>query len=154
SGQPTGNTASLAQKVGPLEAPAARSGEPPRRIPITERDLTPQERAWIAEIPQANASWADVDVSGTRVWGKCDCGQCRSIYLHSEAPPNPSLLDARGYIGRIEIRTADDFGITITLGHSNGALDELYVNYVDLSEKGDRALQDHWQEVAHTTVGM
>jgi hypothetical protein len=128
--------------------------EPPRRIGVPERALTAQERAWIEEILRANPKWADVDVTGTRVWGKCDCGQCRSVYLHSGAPQNPSLLGARGYIGRIEIRSVDDFGITITLDHINGALDELYVSYVDLGERGDRSLPEHWQEAARSTVAM
>jgi hypothetical protein len=132
----------------------SHNNQPPKIEPIPERALTGQERAWIEEILQANASWADVDVSGTRVWGKCDCGQCKSVFLRSDTPQNPSLAGSRGYIGRVEIRTADDFGITITLDHLDGALDELYVNYVDLGDKGDRALGDHWFEVAHTAVGM
>jgi len=131
-----------------------RQIEPARRKPIPERELTAQERAWITDILQANTSWADVDPSGTRVWAECDCGLCRSIYLRSDVRQNPSLLGTRGYIGRIEIRTADDFGITVTLDHLDGALDELYVNYVDLSERGDRTLPEHWREVARTAVAM
>lgn len=128
--------------------------EPPKRKPIPRRALTVRERTLISEILQANPAWADVDVSGTRVIAECGCGMCKSIYLDSDRPQNPSVLGTFGYIGRTEIRTLDDFGITVTLDQRDGKLDELYVDYVDLSAAGDRVLPDEWIEAAHTTQPM
>jgi len=56
--------------------------------------------------------------------------------LYTEAQPNQSQSGTRGYIGRLEIRTADNFGITVTLDQHDGLLDELYVDYLDLEERG------------------
>ena len=128
--------------------------QPPKRKAIPERPLTPRERRLVAEILQANPAWADVDLSGTRVIAQCDCGECKSVYLHSDAPQNPSARGKHGYIGRTEIRTTDDFGITVTLDQRDGRLDELYVNYVDLSTAGNRKLPEQWSEVARTTQRM
>jgi hypothetical protein len=124
------------------------------RKPIPPRPLTIRERELITEILQANAAWADVDASGIRVVAKCDCGNCRSVYLDSDEPQNPSARGTHGYIGRMEIRTIDDFGVTVTLDQRDGRLDELYVNYVDLAAAGDRTLPENWKEIAHTTEPM
>lgn len=126
----------------------------PKKTPIPERPLTPRERKLVAEILEANPAWADVDVSGTRVVAHCDCGECMSVYLHSDAPQNPSARGTRGYIGRTEIRTTDDFGITVTLDQRDGQLDELYINYVDLGTTGNRTLPEQWSEAIHTTEAM
>jgi hypothetical protein len=77
-----------------------------------------------------------------------------TVYLDSPKPQNPSLAGTRGYIGRIEIRTADDFGITVTLDQHDGRLSELYVDPLDLREPGGRILPDQWQETGHITTPM
>ena len=74
----------------------------PQRKPIDPRPLSPLERSWIQEILEHNPRWADVDLSNTRIVAVCDCDQCKSVYLDSPAPQNPSLAGTLGYIGRIE----------------------------------------------------
>lgn len=122
--------------------------------PIEPRPLTPQERQWIQEILQHNPRWADVDLSGTRVVARCSCGNCQTVYLDNPEPQNPSLLGTRGYIGRIEISTTDDFGITVTLDQYDGRLSQLYVDPIDLREPGTRILPKHWQEKGHIVTPM
>lgn len=124
----------------------------PKRRPIPARDLSAQERSWIQEILNTNKLWADMDLGATKVVAECDCGECRTAYLDS--PQNPSLGGTRGYIGRIEIRTNNEFGITITLDQLDGKLSELYVNAVDLSDDGSRPFPEHWGEHAHIVVPM
>src|SRR5271156_5305587 len=108
----------------------------PKRRPIPARSLSAQERGWMQEILDSNRLWSDVDLSTTKVIAECDCGECRTAFLDS--PQNQSLRGTRGYIGRIEIRTNNEFGITVTLDHLDGKLSELYVNAVDLSDEGSR----------------
>jgi len=88
------------------------------------------------------------------VVAQCGCGECRTVYLDSDRPQNASLRGTRGYIGRIEIRTTSDFGITITLDQFDGKLDELYVNYVDLSDDGHRPFPHDWDESTHLVQAM
>jgi hypothetical protein len=123
-------------------------------MPVPERELSARERTWIHEILAAHELWSDVDFSATRVVGKCDCGECRTVYLDSATPQNPSLHGTRGYIGRIEIRTTNGFGITITMDQRDGKLYELYVNHVDLSDRGNRTFPENWEELAHLVVAM
>jgi hypothetical protein len=123
-------------------------------MPIPERDLNAQERTWIREILNAHQLWSDVDFSATRVVGKCDCGECKTVYLDSAAPQNPSLHGTRGYIGSIEIRTTNGFGITVTLDQLDGKLSELFVNHVDLHDPGNRPFPEEWQELEHLVVPM
>jgi hypothetical protein len=84
----------------------------------------------------------------------CNCGECNSVYLESDTPQNPSARGIHGYIGRTEIRTTDDFGITVTLDQRDGKLDELYINYLDLSADGNRRLPDRWSQAMRTTEPM
>ena len=98
--------------------------------------------------------WADVDLNDTQVVAECDCGKCKTVYLDSSSPQNPSLAGTKGYIGRIEIRTIDDFGITITLDQKDGRLSELYVDPMDLIEPGNRIAPDQWQEKGHIVTPM
>ncbi len=124
----------------------------PKRRPIPARDLSVQERSWVQEILNTNRLWSDVDLSATRVVAECDCGECRTAYLDS--PQNPSVRGTRGYIGRIEIRTNNEFGITVTLDQLDGKLSELYVNAVDLSDDGSRPFPEQWGELAHIVEPM
>jgi hypothetical protein len=126
--------------------------EEPRAVP--KRPLSTREREWITEILQSNPAWADVDLAATRVVGECACGKCNTVYLDSDRPQNPRLLGTKGYIGRIEIRTADEFGITITLDQGDGKLYELYVNFLDLSPEDNRGAPSQWNEVAHIVTRM
>jgi hypothetical protein len=64
------------------------------------------------------------------------------------------LQGLRGYIGRIEIRTNNDFGITVTLDQADGKLGELYVNAVDLSDESQRPFPEKWEEIAHIVEAM
>src|ERR1022692_34207 len=91
----------------------------PQRKPIEPRSLSPQERSWIHEILEHNPRWADVDLNAARVIAQCDCGKCRTVFLDSLLPQNPLLAGTKGWVGRIEIRTSDDFGITIALDQLN-----------------------------------
>jgi hypothetical protein len=124
----------------------------PKRRQIPARDLNAQERAWIQDILNTNTLWSDVDLSATKVVAECDCGECRTVYLDS--PENPSVRGTRGYIGRIEIRTNNDFGITVTLDQLDGKLSELYVNAVDLSDDGSRPFPEQWGELVHIVEPM
>ena len=128
--------------------------EEPKRRAVPERPLSKRERDWIAEILQINPAWADVDFAATRVVGDCACGKCHTVYLDSDLPQNPRLSGTKGYIGRIEIRTADEFGITITLDQGDGKLYELYVDFLDLSPEGNRGAPPQWSEVAHIVTSM
>lgn len=124
----------------------------PSRKAIPARELTVQERAWIQEILGTSPLWSDFDLGFTKVVAKCDCGQCRTAYL--EGPQNASLNGTRGYIGRIEIRTDNDFGISVTLDQFDGKLSQLYVNALDLSDDGSRPFPERWGEVAHIVEPM
>lgn len=124
----------------------------PKRRQIPARDLNAQERSWIQEILNTNRLWSDLDLSATKVVAECDCGECRTAYLNG--PQNSTVKGTRGYIGRIEIRTNNDFGITVTLDQSDGKLSELYVNAVDLSDDGSRPFPKQWDELAHIVVPM
>jgi hypothetical protein len=124
----------------------------PKRRQIPARDLNAKERSWIQEILNANRLWSDVDLSAAKVVAECDCGECRTAYLNS--PQNQAVAGTRGYIGRVEIRTDNDFGITVTLDQLDGRLSELYVSAVDLSDDGSRPFPDSWGELAHIVEPM
>ena len=124
----------------------------PKRRKIAERDLSPQERGWIQEILNAKSVWSDIDLESTKVIAECDCGECRSVYL--DGPRNPALTGTVGYIGRIEIRTVNEFGITVTLDQLNGKLSELYVSAMDLSDDGTRSFPDKWDEIVRIVEPM
>jgi hypothetical protein len=126
----------------------------PERRPIDPRSLSSRERSWIREILESNPLWADVDLSATRVIAQCDCGKCRTVFLDSPTPQNPRLAETKGWVGRIEIRTTDDFGITVALDQCDGNLSGLYVDALDLGEVGDRAFPDEWRETTHIVIGM
>src|SRR5215813_6283252 len=110
----------------------------PKRKPIEPRPLSGQELCWIREIIENNPLWPDFDLNDTNVIAECDCGKCGTVYLRSSSPQNPRLTGTTGYIGRIEIITADDFMITITLDQCGGSLVELFVDALDLREPGNR----------------
>jgi hypothetical protein len=116
----------------------------PKRRQIPARDLNARERSWIQEILNVNRLWSDVDLSAAKVVTECNCGECQTAYLSS--PQNQAVAGTRGYIGRIEIRTDNDFGITVTLDQLDGRLSELYVNAVDLSDDDSRPFPDSWGE--------
>jgi len=124
------------------------------REPIEPRPLSLQERRWIQEILDHNPRWADVDLSDTSVTARCGCGRCKTVYLDSPTPQNPSLAGTKGFLGRIEISTADSFLITVTLDQHDGKLSELYVDPLDLCEPGNRMLPDKWQETGHLVTAM
>jgi hypothetical protein len=125
-----------------------------QRKAVTPRPLTAQERSWIQEILEHHPRWTDVDIAGIQVVAKCDCGKCRTVYLDSSSPQNPSVAGTMGYTGRIEVRTDDDFLITITLDQRDGKLSELYVDPVDLNEPRNRILPEVWRETGHTVTRM
>ena len=124
----------------------------PKRRHIPQRGLNAHESVWIREILASNKLWSDIDLGATKVAAECDCGECRTVYLDSAQ--NHSCRGTRGYIGRIEIRTNDEFGITVTLDQLDGKLSELYVNAVDLSDKGSRSFPERWEEIAHIVEPM
>jgi len=126
----------------------------PLRIPIEPRSLSPQERSWIHEILEHNPRWADVDLNAARVVAQCDCGKCRTVFLDSLLPQNPMLAGTKGWVGRIDIRTCDDFGITVALDQLDGKLSGLYVDAIDLNDTGDRTFPAQWQEKEHITTAM
>jgi len=95
-----------------------------------------------------------VDLKTARAVAQCDCGTCRTVFLESPSPQNPSLVGMKGWVERIEIITSDDFMITIALDQLDGMLSGLYVDAVDLLEPGDRAFPDQWQEKVHIVTPM
>src|ERR1017187_5875408 len=97
----------------------------PLRKPTEPRSPSSQERSWIHEILEHNPRWADVDLDAARVVARCDCGKCKTVFLDSPLPQNPLLAGTKGWVGRIEIKTCDDFLITIALDHLNGNLSGL-----------------------------
>jgi hypothetical protein len=125
-----------------------------RKESIAERDLTVPERTWISQILRANQLWSGASLNATRVVGKCACGECRTVYLESPVPQNPQLQGTRGYVGRIDIRTTNGFGITVTLDQIDGKLFELYINHVDPSEDGNRTFPENWEEAASVVEPM
>jgi hypothetical protein len=128
------------------------SGNHPKRRQIPARDLNAQERSWIQEILEISKFWADVDLGTAKVVAECDCGECRTVYLDS--PQNSALAGTSGYVGRIEIRATNEFGITVTLDQLDGRLSELYVNAADLHGDGTRPFPDRWGEIAHIVEPM
>jgi len=126
----------------------------PQRKAIEARSLSSQERSWIHEILEHCPRWADVDLNAARVVAQRDCGRCRTVFLDSPSPQNPSLVGTKGWVGRIEIMTSDDFMITIALDQLDGRLSGLYVDAIDLHKAGDRAFPDQWREKGHTVTPM
>jgi hypothetical protein len=118
------------------------------------RPLTLQEQSWIKEILDGHPEWSELDPSNTRVTAESVTGNARTVKLSTGASPIPSLRGTNGYLGRVEIRTADNFGITITLDQHDGSLEELYVDFLDLEESGDRPRPREWQELAHVNTKM
>ena len=126
----------------------------PQTRPIRPRSLSSQERSWIREILESNPRWADVDLMAVRVIAQCDCGKCKTVFLDRPTPQNPRLAGTKGWVGRIEIMTTDDFMITVALDQSEGSLSGLYVDALDLREAGDRAFPNEWREKAHIVTRM
>jgi len=126
----------------------------PQSRPIKPRPLSPQECSWIHEILEHNPKWTDVDINSAHVVADCGCGKCKTVFLDSISPQNPSLSGTKGYVGRIEIRTYDDFGITIALDQLDGKLSGLYVDAIDLREPGERPFPDQWREKGHIVIPM
>jgi hypothetical protein len=124
----------------------------PQRKAISPRELSTRERAWVQEILATDPQWSGTDIRRLKVVAECSCGECRSGYL--EGPQNLNAKGTRGYIGRIEIRTNNEFGITVTLDQLDGKLSELYVNAVDLGDAGLRPFPDNWTELAHIVERM
>ena len=118
------------------------------------RPLTQQEKSWVKEILDVNPEWTDVSVSSIEVNAESVAGNSHTIRLHMEGPPKQNQGGTKGYLGRLEIRTADNFGITVTLDQHDGSLDELYVDYLDLEEMGDRPQPLKWEELAHICTKM
>jgi hypothetical protein len=129
----------------------------PHRRPIEPRPLNSIERGWIQAIVEKNPLWADVDLSRLRVVADCGCGyaNCKTVYLDENVPvQNPRLAGTKGYIGRIEISTQDDFGITVTLDQGDGKLSELYVLFTDIGIGDERTAPQTWQELFRTVTSM
>ena len=118
------------------------------------RPLTQQEQSWVKEILDVNPEWINVSVSSIKVNDESVAGNSRTMKLQLEAPPKQNQTGTKGYLGRLEIRTADNFGITVTLDQHDGWLDELYVDYLDLEERGDRLRPLEWKELAHICTKM
>lgn len=77
-----------------------------------------------------------------------------NVYAAGNLIASDDQTGTKGYVGRLEIRTADNFGITVTLNRHDGWLDELYVDYLDLEERGDRPQPLEWTELAHICTKM
>jgi hypothetical protein len=118
------------------------------------RSLTQQERSWVAEILSGHTEWSEVDVNEIHVLREHTTGNMRTVELSNGKNPIPSLRGTRGYIGRIEARTADNFGITVTLDQYNGLLAELHIDFLDLQEPGNRAKPNEWKELVHIYTKM
>jgi hypothetical protein len=120
----------------------------PQREPIEPRDLSSREISWLREIVESNPQWADSDLNAARVVARCACGKCRTVFLECPSPQNPLLAGTKGWVGRVEIMTTDDFLITVTVDQRDGSLSGLYVDIdaLDLRELGDRAFPDEWRE--------
>jgi hypothetical protein len=127
---------------------------PPQQQPIEPRSLSTRERSWIHEILEHNSRWADVDINETHVIAQCDCGKCKTVFLDSASPQNPLLSGTKGWVGRIEIQTYDDFMITVALDQLDGKLSGLYVEALDLHEPGHRPFPKQWHEKEHIAVSM
>ena len=126
----------------------------PQRKTIEPRSLSSQERSWIREILEKHPQWADVDLNAAQVIAQCDCGKCKTVFLASLASQNRLLAGTKGWVGRIEIMTTDDFMITVGLDQNEGNLSGLYVDALDLRELEDRSFPDQWHEIAHVVTRM
>ncbi len=118
------------------------------------RSLPQQEQSWVKEILDVNPEWMDVNVSSLKVNVETVAGNSRTMKLCMDGPPKQNQAGTKGYLGRLEIRTSDNFGITVTLHQHDGSLDELYVDYLDLEERGDRLRPLKWEELARVCTRM
>jgi hypothetical protein len=118
------------------------------------RSLTQQEQSWIREILNGNPEWTSFDPSSIRILAESVVGNSRTMKLYTENPSRRDQRGTKGYIGRVEIRTADNFGITVTVDQHDGLPDELYVDFLDLEERGDRLPPAEWEELAHIYTRM
>lgn len=118
------------------------------------RSLTQQERLWVAEILSGHPEWSEVNLNQIYVLDEHINGNMRTMELSKCAIPIPSLRGTKGYLGRIEVRTADNFGLTVTLDQYDGSLQELHIDFLDLQEPGDRFKPNEWQELAHIYTKM
>lgn len=117
------------------------------------RPLTQQEESWVREILDGNPKWNGVSAALVTVIAEVVEGSSRSMRLSTDTPAK-GLAGTKGYIGRLDIRTSDNFGITVTLDQHDGHLYELYVDFLDLEDRGDRPRPLKWKEVAHVHKEM
>jgi hypothetical protein len=120
----------------------------------SSRSLTQQERSWVAEILGGHPEWSEVDLDEIYVLDEHGTGNMRTMELSKGAIPISKLRGTKGYLGRIEVRTADNFGLTVTLDQYDGSLEELHVDFLDLQEPGDRPKPNEWQELVHIYTKM
>jgi hypothetical protein len=120
----------------------------------SSRPLTPQERFWVGEILGGHPEWSGIELDQLSVVAENITGNIRSMKLSQGPLQVLELRGTKGWIGRIEIRTADNFGITVTLDQHDGLLEELHVDFLDLDESGKRPQPDTWREIAHIYTKM
>ncbi len=77
------------------------------------RSLTQQEQSWVKEILDLNPEWTDVSVSSIKVNIESVAGNSRTMKLSMDGPLKQNQTGTKGYVGRLEIRTADNFGIKL-----------------------------------------
>ncbi len=119
----------------------------------TPRPLTKQEHSWVREILDGNPKWNGVSAALVTVLAEVVEGSSIEVKLSSGTEVK-GLAGTKGYIGRLDIRTSDNFGITVTLDQHDGRLNELYVDFLDLEDGGDRPPPLKWKEVAHVHTAM
>lgn len=120
----------------------------------SSRPLTPQERPWVTEILSGHLEWFKVDLNEIHVRAESSTGNMHTMKLSKGTFQVECLRGTKGYLGRIEMRTADNFGITVTLDHYDGSLKEFHVDFLDLEEPGDRPQHQEWLELAHVYTKM
>src|ERR1700712_322549 len=98
------------------------------------RPLTQQEQLWVSEILAGNPKWNGVSAALVTVIAEVVEGNSRELKLSIETAVK-GLAGTKGYIGRLDIRTSDNFGVTVTLDQHDGLLDELYIDFLDLENR-------------------
>lgn len=119
---------------------------------ITPRLLSEREAGWIRDILRVNNEWQDADISHTQVIAEGTLDEGVAYKLHAPQPEN-ARKPPRESVGNLWIETENDGTVNIQLSQHEGRLKELYVLFIDSSDR-KRDLPETWFEKSRRAVDI